>query len=248
MVKEALLTALESLGFNRNEALVYLELIKMGKASPLELSKRTKIHRSNMYDILEKLFEKGIVDKSIESNKKIFYPVEPKDLLDYLKQKEKQLEEILPEMERIYSYEKDDRVVTISEGINSAKNIISHLIDLKEPIFSIGAIPKELFSFKKFFDEFNRLRIKKKITLKYIFEEEDKGEMKKFQKLDFTEVRYMPTINKSVLTFLCGDKILILIWNDSVETILLKSLNLKEAYKTYFDFLWEKAKTFSQMV
>ena len=92
---------LESIGLNKNEVIVYLDLIRVGKSSVIDIAKRTKIHRSNTYDILEKLLKKGIVDQSIDNEKKFFYPIDPKDFLDYHKQKEIELLRIIPEIEKI---------------------------------------------------------------------------------------------------------------------------------------------------
>ena len=59
MDEKNIIETLESVGVHKTEILVYLELIKAGCASAHDISKRTKIHSSNVYDILEKLLKKG---------------------------------------------------------------------------------------------------------------------------------------------------------------------------------------------
>jgi len=113
---EHIFKVLESTGLTRNEIIIYLALIKLGKSSALELSKETKIHRPNVYDLLEKLLKKGIIDQSNENGKKFFYPISPSDLLDYLKQKEQELEEIIPEIEKIESLPEESERVSLSKG------------------------------------------------------------------------------------------------------------------------------------
>ena len=77
----------ESIGLMKNETIVYLDLIKTGgNSSAHDVANRTKIHRSNVYDILSKLAKKGIVTQSIENNVKKFYPVSPQNILDYFNQ------------------------------------------------------------------------------------------------------------------------------------------------------------------
>tara|TARA_Y100000296_G_scaffold84834_1_gene119224 strand:+ start:10164 stop:10352 length:189 start_codon:yes stop_codon:yes gene_type:complete len=62
MEENKVIGVLESIGFSKNEISIYLDLIRIGKSFAGDISKRTEIHRSNTYDILEKLLEKGIVD------------------------------------------------------------------------------------------------------------------------------------------------------------------------------------------
>ena len=48
---------LEKLGLNRNEAEVYVDLLKLGQTSAGELIRRTGFHRNIVYDNLEKLID-----------------------------------------------------------------------------------------------------------------------------------------------------------------------------------------------
>jgi sugar-specific transcriptional regulator TrmB len=246
MVNQEILNVLESLGLHKNEIIVYLDLIKAGKSSALEISKRTHLHRSNTYDILEQLFEKGIVDQTIENNKKIFYPIAPEDLLDYLKQKEKELEKVLPEIEKIYNYPEEKRRVTISEGINSVKNILIHLIDLKEPIFCFQT-NKIFENLQGFLGEFHRARIKRKIPLKCMFESKITTNIKHLNKMDYTEIKYLSTDNENLSTIICGDKVVIIIWSEPIETIIIQSKFVSKSFQNYFQYLWSEAKTLGQI-
>ena len=102
MENEEIILSLESIGLSKNEVIVYLDLLGVGKSSAGDISKRVDIHRSNVYDTVEKLIKKGIITQTFEENRKVFYPISPKKLLDYFKQKEYDLEtnkEILPRLD-----------------------------------------------------------------------------------------------------------------------------------------------------
>lgn len=216
----------------------------MGKGSALDISKKTKLHRPNVYDTLEKLLKKGIIDESTENGKKFFYPIDPQDLLDYLKQKEKELEEIIPEIEKIEASLEETQRVSISEGKNSIKNILSHMLDLKEPIFSYGMKQKNVEEIKAHYEALQRERIKRKIPLKIIFEEYSQKTVnliKEMEKMDYTEAKYLVSSNQDASTFIVGDKIILIIWKSS-EVILIQNKSVAETYKEYFKILWEKAK------
>ena len=241
MSEDQIIKILESIGLSKNEIVVYLDLIRSGKDSVLNISKRTGLHRSNTYDILEKLLEKGIVDQSIENEKKFFYPIDPRDLYDYLKQKEKELEEVIPEIERIQNISTEERKVTISDGLNSAKNIIKHLLDFKKPIFALGTSKEFIEILGAFFYEFHRLRIKRKIFLKTILESDAIKYIKKLNEMDFTEARYFPSYNSKTITYICGERMIIILLEMPISIITIQSESTANSYKHYFDILWEEA-------
>jgi sugar-specific transcriptional regulator TrmB len=247
MESEKVTNVLESLGFSKNEIIVYLELIREGKASALDISKKTKIHRSNVYDILEKLFEKGIVDEATENEKKIFYPINPEDLLDYLKQKELELENILPEIEKIQNFPEEERKISVSEGMNSVKNILTHLLDFKEPLDMIGYLPEDKPLLEAFLNQFHRLRMKKKISLRAIFSSENMKKIKELSSFDFSQARYLPENNQDVCEIICGNRIVLIVWEAPTEAIIIQSNPISQFYKDKFEILWKKSQ-FSEQI
>jgi len=70
--------ALENLGFNEREIKIYLNLISEQNLTVLQISKRTNIDRTTIYDLLEKLMNKGIVSFFLQNNVKHFKALVPK--------------------------------------------------------------------------------------------------------------------------------------------------------------------------
>lgn len=241
MEENKIVTVLESLGLHRNEITIYLSLLQLGKSSALELSKKTGIHRSNTYDILEQLLEKGIVDEEILNDKKYFYPIEPSDLFDYLKQKEKELEGILPEIEKMKNLKEEERKTTISEGINSAKNILMHLLDFKSEIYSLGNCNKEEEILGGFFELFHKRRIKMRIEFKAICDLESPSLIKKINSLDYSKARFIPIHEPNSTTYFCSDRIIIFLWEKPITVLTIQSKQVAEEYKKYFQFIWNSA-------
>ena len=242
-MEEKFFEILESIGLHKNEIIIYFDLIKVGHSSAHEVSNRTKIHRPNVYDILEKLIKKGIVTQSIEDNVKIFYPVSPQNLLNYLKQKEYDLKKIIPEIEKIHSHPPEKRRVTMSEGIKSFRIILNDLLEKNEPIYVYG-IPKGVSEIiGGFIEDFHERRMKKGIIMKHIYNKDAQERMKFLNKLDYTEAKFFPSnYNTTITTLICGDTVLLNFWEDPISTIVIENKAVAEAYKKYFDILWEEAK------
>jgi len=53
--------AFESIGIPKMQTTVYLDLLKNKESTATEVSKRTKMHRANVYDTLTKLKERNLV-------------------------------------------------------------------------------------------------------------------------------------------------------------------------------------------
>ena len=103
---ESLYNLLE-IGLTEGEAKVYLALSKLGSSTVGPVVKESGVAYSNIYDILNRLIEKGIVSFIVKSKTRYFQACSPSNLLDYLDKKEKKMHEekenlkkILPELEK----------------------------------------------------------------------------------------------------------------------------------------------------
>ena len=73
---------LENLGLEQKEAKVYLELLKLGEATATKIGEKTNLDRTLMYQIANKLIEKGLVSYIIKNNVKYFSAANPKKLME----------------------------------------------------------------------------------------------------------------------------------------------------------------------
>lgn len=242
-MQEKIFETLESVGLQRNEITVYLDLIKTGgNSSAHDIANRTKIHRSNVYDILNKLTKKGIVTQSVENNVKKFYPVSPQNLLNYFKQKEYDLKKIIPEIEKAQNRPQEQRRVIMLEGIKAFRMKLNDLLEKNKPLYVYG-IPKDVSEvIGGFIEDFHERRIKMKIPMKHIYNKDAQKRIKFLNKLEYTEARYFPSdYNSSISTLICGDTVLLIFWETPVFTIAIENLPIAEAYRNYFDILWREA-------
>lgn len=91
---EKIKKGLSLIGLTDLEADVYIELLKLKQTKVSELAKITKVTRTQLYPLLEKLVEKGVVEK-IENKVTSYKVIEPEELISILKKwKEKQLKNL----------------------------------------------------------------------------------------------------------------------------------------------------------
>jgi sugar-specific transcriptional regulator TrmB len=241
---EKIQNALKSLGLTDNEVKIYLDLIKNDISSALEISDRTKIYRTNVYDALKGLTEKGFVIETIEEKKKLFRPIPPERIKDYLFQKEQEIDEILPELKELSNISDEKESVSITKGLFAMRNSFYDLLEINQPIDAYGISKKasEYAGFG-FLDDFHKKRIKSKIMMRHIYNQEASDRRKFLNKLNYTEARHLARkYDAEAPTNICGDMVIFFVFSDPISVIKIKSKRIADTYKRYFEILWNHAK------
>ena len=126
----------------RNEADIYIALLRLGLATVSMLAKETGMHRTNIYDILEKLKEKGLVGVVMQKNVKYYDATSPEKLLDYLDERKESIGEIIPELINLTKLPKQAAVVEVLKGIEGVKTALSYVPRECKDIVWFGAIKR----------------------------------------------------------------------------------------------------------
>lgn len=237
---------LKSIGLNKNEIVIYLDLIRHKSSPALEISRRTKIHRSNVYDSLRELTEKGFVKEYTENNKKMFQALEPSKISNYLEQKKKELDSIVPELNKYLVPEDKEGAVSLSEGAFAAREALYDLLNLNSDILVYGASQASVDTFGfGFLEEFHKERAKRKIKMLHIYNKDAMERIKYLNKKKrITEARYLSEkFSTNAATVICGNTVLFLVFGKPVFVIKLVNNEISNAYRNYFNILWAKAKT-----
>lgn len=79
---ETLKNILNNLEITGEQAEVYLALLELGEGNFTEISHKTNIKRTTLYNVVEKMQKKGYVKKNLENKK--FQPIQPQQLFEKL--------------------------------------------------------------------------------------------------------------------------------------------------------------------
>lgn len=244
-MEEKVNKVLESVGLNKNEIKIYLDLLKHRNSSALDISKRTLVHRSNTYDALRNLINLGFIKEIIEERKRIFNAIEPEKIKDYLRQQENEVDAIMPYLKTICQECKEEDNVSVAKGVFAVRESLLNFLNMEnEPISVYGASKEsvELLGLG-FLKEFHEKRIKKKILMRHIYDQESIERVEQLNKMKYTESKVLPKKFYSVVsTNICGDTILFIIFSGSVLSITIKNKTIADSYKKYFEILWKQAK------
>lgn len=241
------LTAIKKLGLSDGEIKVYEVLLNKG-ASPLNvIHESTGIERRNIYDILNKLIERGLVTYINENKRRKFHISNPNKLINYIEEKESELgkikEEIqkdLPPLIKQFNARRESPTVEVYRGEEGLKAVWEDFLNYPD-LYWIGAgryIPKQL---PNWFSYWNKKRIKKKVVWHNLLRAELKPET---TVMEYEEVKFLPpefSKNPTVIGIYGDNTINTWSIKGSYFTVLIKDKALAENYKAYFKYLWEHA-------
>jgi sugar-specific transcriptional regulator TrmB len=239
---------LERIGLSSSETKVYLNLLRIGSSKAGKISKECQINRTTTYDALKRLQEKGLASYVVKANRKWFEAVEPTRLLDYLKEKEDDLQKIMLELQSIDKIPKEKHNVTLFYGYRGMKSILLDLLQEGGTRFVMDSeeqMARKMPHFAKFFikqlDE-------KKITVKHLIRDNkevvDWWYEPSIKPSKGTEVKFIDKKTPSdAVIEIYGDKVAICIWTEPPEGIVIQNKTIADSFREYFEILWKTAKT-----
>lgn len=243
-MEEKVETLLASVGLNKNERKVYFDLLLHGKSGALEIATHTGIHRTNVYDSLRELEAKGFVFEVIEEHKRLFSAGDPEKIKDYILQIASDADSLIPQLKLMQRTDSEKESILMSKGLFALREDLTHILDLNEPIFVLGASNMVVESFGPgFLKEFHKKRISKKINMNHIYDEDALDRIAHLNKMKYTSAKYLPRIHDSVVsTVICFDVVMLIIVTEPIYVIKIKNKKIADSYRKYFDVLWSKSK------
>ncbi|MDD5191717.1 MAG: helix-turn-helix domain-containing protein [Candidatus Nanoarchaeia archaeon] len=238
---------LREIGLTDNEIRVYLELLKKEDALASELSNKTNINRTLIYQILNNLLKKGIISYVIKNNVKYFKASHPSRLLDFLKERESNIKNLIPELLNLTAPSEKKYSVELYEGKEGLKTILGDIVRTKpkEWLDITSGMTIEVLQ-DYVIDKWEKQRIKARIKARIIINDTDTGRKrgKQLEKLKITETRYMP---KGLMSpshiYVYGNRVAITLWVKNFPFgILIKSQEIADRFKEFFEWFWKIAK------
>ena len=241
---------LRKIGLTDNEIKIYLSLLKSGSRTAYQIAKDTGIYRVHVYDKLEQLMNKGLVNYVYKGAKKHFQATHPTKIQQFLEDKKKQIELqeqevniILPKLEALTNLPREDTFVEVFKGKEGLKYFLKDIVKTMKELRITGiddAKYNETLStfMKQYFRDLRINKIAEKvITLK-------KKNIFRFNRdtAPFTEYRYLDAKQfNPTNTFVYGDKVVIVTWGTPVTAIMIKNSEIAETYRNHFQHLWKIA-------
>jgi sugar-specific transcriptional regulator TrmB len=236
------------IGLTEGEARVYLALSELGSSTVGPIVKKSGVAYSNIYDILNRLIDKGIVSFITKNKTKHFQAASPSNLIDFLDKKEKQiakqkqsLQKIIPELEKLQEFrtKQEAEIFLGKRGLRTAyEKLYKNTEESDELLFFY--IHEEKYGEKSNLFYNNIVDIVGKTKTRGICNKDYKkswfAKRAKHLQMKFVDVPLPGNID------IIKDKVLIVSWGESIFSVLIHSQSLADTLRKYFREMWQIAK------
>lgn len=145
-----------------------MALLQIGEGTALDVSRGANLPKSTVFETLKILNQKKFVSVTSRGNKSIFSVTNPNIIIEDLQEQSKTAEDILPELRGFYRALKKDAQVRFFEGPRAIEVIINEVLMEAKELKMIGAVADTVDFYPKYFPNFMRQRVLKKIPLKLL--------------------------------------------------------------------------------
>jgi len=238
---------LQKIGLSLNESRVYEALLYLGEVNVNKISIKSKVHRRNVYDSLNKLIEKGLVSETFVKGEKLFKPIDPERLMEIIKEKETALSASLKDMKNLYKSVEPEAEAYFFRGIEGFKNYLQLILEQKQTVYFIGAKGFWLDPrLKHYLTHFDKERKRLNIKFVHLFDYEIKEQKPEILKVVGKPYKFLPkkySSNTAVDIF--GDYVITFVGVKPGELFeeplqfVLKSKILADGYRKFFQFMWD---------
>lgn len=240
---------LVELGLSKNEAAIYLFLLKNPETTTEPIIKETGIANSRVYESLNSLIKKGFANYAIHNNGKHFSASRPESLLEKEDEQKKKIELIIPELNKIANEKRFKTKTAVFEGFDGFKTAFKKIIDdcpKNESIYILGFSEKQISSeiLQTFLTNMNLKSAQKKQKLKIILDSSARQNLgRDREKEKYSEVRYMPKgyISPAAIDIFL-DYVYIFLWEEKPFVFMIKNEKIADSFKNYHEFLWKISK------
>lgn len=252
---ERLKNELENIGLTDKEARVYLACLELGPTNIQNIVNKGSLKRSTVYEILESLKAKGLMQITTKGKRKQYLAAEPENLLRTIKEKEQTLKEIMPMLKSLNNVGFTKPKITYYEGIEGVREIYlealkssTHDADWISPMANVLETSGEDWMAKY-------VELKKKsnywirsIHISSNIKEDYKYQDPKTFKETLRNVRYSPDKIKIPST--------IGIWDNKVAVIsskkegfgfIIESQDYADSMHELYELFWAVSKTWEQL-
>jgi sugar-specific transcriptional regulator TrmB len=238
MPTEQVNQTLKEFGLTEKESQVYLILLSQTLTAS-EIAKKTDIHRISVYDILERLQEKGLISYSVKGKRKFYETADPKKLLEEMDEKREKIKNILPMLIERKNLLQVQQEATIFKDKKGIKNILEEITKSKTEVLLFASAWGFKQNFPDYYDAWHERFHINKVRIRTLISAKHKG-MKVPRSLKY---KYLPSEFKfPSTTCVWEDKILLMLWSAEPMGILIRSKEVSASYKHFFELLWSIAK------
>lgn len=243
---------LQHAGLTEGESKVYMALLSLGSSTTGKIVKSSGVAKSIVYQLLEKLMEKGLVSYVVKEKTKYFQASEPQKILEYLLGKKERQEQIIHELEdqlpklqslQLESTQSEARVYTGLRGIATAHSHLYNKLKRGEEYCALGIPAFQPPEMHAHWMRDHRIREKLGITCRFLFNADTQDEVieSRNQTKDCVAKRMPTGIKTPAQIVIFKDTIVIILVKPIYIAVEIVSQEIADSFQSYFDEFWNQS-------
>ena len=244
-------TALQKIGLTEGEIRVYEALLTLGSSTSGKITKHSRISGSKVYEVLDRLMTKGLATYVTKNGVKYFEAAHPRKLMDYLVEKQQEIEKEKSAIEKIMpqliakqesSPKSEAKIFTGWEGMKTANEDIIQTLKKGEEWLSMGLTSQPKL-WEAYFTRRQEARAKKGIKQRHLVNEKYKTLYEQRKHLPHTEFRFLPeSFEMPTSTEIYKNKVSFFIMlPENPMVIMVENQAVADSFRKYFEAMWEYA-------
>jgi predicted DNA-binding transcriptional regulator len=243
---------LKELGLSDGQIAVYGAVLELGISTINKIQEKTGIERRNIYDILNKLIEKGMISYTVEKGKRTYQCTHPNKILEEIEVKEKALcglKNTIPEITALFDVSKPEIRAEVFRGNEAIKALLTEALTY-DCTYWIGGnsfeqyktVPKGLMTW---FAHWMDKRAKQKHLMHdlvsygtYLVGYEP-GNVKKHKQLSYKYCQLPSMMYVPMVVVIFGNTVAQIIWDKQSFAFVLESEKVRKSYMKYFMHFWK---------
>ncbi len=250
----SVLALLEKTGLTKGETRVYSALLDLGNSTVGAIVDKSGVTKSIIYQILEKLIQKGLISYVIKEKTKYYQPSPPYSIIEFIEKQEKELENTKENIEKIMPLItealKNQKLsqATIYEGF---KGIITvhdkrfEKLSEGDEYYFLGLPAQQPEYYHAYWEKDHITRVKKKVSCKLLYNQEVSDKiLSNRNKFKLCDARRMPFDIDTPAWFLIYKDTTVIGLPFGNKPLAFEIVNeeVTKSFKAYFDWFWKRTK------
>jgi len=235
----------EDIGLTKREIKVYLALLELGSTTIGSILEKTQIPSSKIYEIINRLKDKGLVSYVKIENKRHYQAADPDSILTFLDEKRNKISEVLPELLAKQKLAKKKQSVELYEGKKAIFNLFRNLISNTKPGEIYQSFTPDIKEHSKpdlttFYKNLQKRRAEKKLNVQLLIPSKDKELFKQIysKQVNPKSTKFTNFVFPQGITIF-RNTIILLKWAGNPSAIKIESGDMAEEFRSFFSEIWK---------
>lgn len=241
---------LKELDLTAGQIKVYQAILEHGRSGIHDIQAKTSLERRAIYDILNKLIDKGFVTYIDEKKARRYQSTHPRNLKEAIEQKQETLKTLynkLPQINDLFSYSKPKIRAEVYRGNDALKALLNEALESNATYWIGGNSGVETCSeeMKIWFKKWTRKRVEQK---KFMYDLVDYGthledfkpnDIAKHKKNFYKYCTLPKNLQSPMVLIMFGNKVAQVLWSKQSFAFVLESEEIHDSFMKYFNYFWK---------